>query len=60
MRVKVGETWYDGEECAVMVELTDKDRENIANMSPVCNRYCVYPDKMDADDVDKWMKDNGE
>jgi len=55
MRVKVGDKVYDGAEQPVMVILTDQDKENIANMLPHCTRYCMFPDKSDKKEIDKWM-----
>jgi hypothetical protein len=46
MRVKIKDQWYDDDNAgAVMVELTDKDKENIANMLPECSKYCSYNGK---------------
>ena len=52
MRVKVGDKWYDGKEEPVMVELTDSDKENIANMAEDATKYCNYPDWMVMCDPD--------
>ena len=43
MKVKVGDTWYDGKKQPVMVELTDKDKENICEMPETSSKYCQYP-----------------
>jgi hypothetical protein len=57
MRVKVRDTWYDGDKQSVMVELEDGDKENIAKMLPECKRYAQFPDNsMSNEAVDKWMK----
>jgi hypothetical protein len=55
MRVKVGDTWHDGEKEPVMVELTAKDKENIANMAPDATKYCSYPDRLKPEEVEAWM-----
>lgn len=57
MKVKVGEVIYDEEEQPIMVVLTDKDKENIANMAPGCTKYCAYPDEGYAPKwVEEWME----
>jgi hypothetical protein len=56
MKVKVGDTVYDGQEAPVMVVLTPKDKENIANMAPEATAYCCYPDGMDDGEVLQWMR----
>jgi len=61
MKVKVGDTVYDGEKEPVMVILTDQDKKNIANMLPECSKYCMYPDTDEnlADDhkkIKEWMR----
>lgn len=43
MRVKIGDTWHDGNEQPVMVELSDADKKNIVNMLPECTKYCQWP-----------------
>ena len=56
MKVKVGDRIYDGKEEIIMVILTPKDKENIANMHPEATRYCEYPeDKIPRKEVGKWM-----
>jgi hypothetical protein len=43
MRINVNGTWYDGDnENILTVELTSKDRENIANMSEGATLYCSF------------------
>jgi hypothetical protein len=43
MRVNVNGTWYDADnENILVVELTSKDRENIANMTESATLYCSY------------------
>jgi len=57
MKVKVGNTIYDGEDLPVMVILTDQDKENIRNMLPECNKYCMYPDSIDPVEIQEWMEE---
>ena len=40
MKVKLGNTWHDGSDEAVMVQLTEKDKNNIQNMKPGTTQYC--------------------
>lgn len=54
MKVKVGNKIYDGEQEPVMVILTKQDKENIANMLPEANRYCMFPD------TDEWIANEHE
>lgn len=43
MRVKVGDTWHEASpESPIMVELTEQDRWNIANMAPEATRYACF------------------
>ena len=58
MRVKVGSKWYDVMPSnPIMVELTEKDKENIANM--VGTKYAVFDNEgiytWSEDDMKKWM-----
>ena len=56
MKVKVGNKIYDGEKEIIMVILTDKDKENIANMHPKATKYCQYPkDIVSKDEASDWM-----
>ena len=58
MKVKVGDTVYDGELVPVMVILSDADKENIANMLPKCTKYAVFPDESPEDEIERWMGDS--
>lgn len=45
MRIKVGNQWFQCEPGQpVMVELTDGDKRNIANMHPDATRYAIFED----------------
>ena len=55
MKVKVGNTIYDGEKEPVMVILSNKDRENIQKMHSDATKYCSFPDGWDKNLVEKWM-----
>jgi len=59
MRVKIGDKWFDGNEQPVMVELTDSDKQNIANMLPHCTKYAMFPDNdhRSTEDMKKWMSE---
>jgi hypothetical protein len=58
MRVKIGETWYDPNNIPIMIELTDADKINIANMLPEAKRYSAYPDGVFESDQEAldWME----
>jgi hypothetical protein len=55
MKVKIGKKVYDPNDQPIMIILTKKDKENIANMDPTATRYCSYPDTMDPEKIKKWM-----
>ena len=44
MRIRIGEQVFDDSSVPMMVELTDADKRNIANMLPECFMYAVFPD----------------
>jgi hypothetical protein len=54
MRVKVKDTWYDGQIC---IELTAFDKKNIADMAPDATLYAQFPDDSKLSDHDRrvWM-----
>ena len=58
MRVKIGDTWYDSEDYdAIMLQLSDKDKENIANMLPECDKIAFFKrDKFTEDEINEWME----
>lgn len=63
MKVKVGNTVYDGEIEPVMVILSMEERRLIANMGPDITKYCSYPDseewvKNDFEKIKAWMEEN--
>lgn len=52
MRVKVGDQWFKCEPGQpVMIEVTESDKQNIANMHPEATRYAVF------DDGDGWSNE---
>jgi len=58
MKIKVGDKVYSVEDEPIMVILTDKDKENIANMLPECTRYCSYDSEVyTVKEIEDWMKD---
>lgn len=44
MKVKIGNKIYDAAKQPIMVILSEKDKENIANMIDSATKYCGYPD----------------
>lgn len=61
MKVKIGNTIYNGEKEPVMIILSQEEKLQIANMHPDATKYCVYPDTKEwiADNYKKikeWMK----
>ena len=59
MKVKVGDTIYDGNVVPVMVVLTAQDKVNIGCMSPQAQMYASAPDGhfKTEDDMLAWMKE---
>ena len=57
MKVKVGNKWYDSQETPIMIVLTDKDKENIANMLPDAYKYCCAPEEMKRSEIYHFMHD---
>jgi len=59
MKVKVGDTIYDGNIEPVMVILTTQDRVNIGCMSPQSQLYASAPDGhfKTENDMLAWMKE---
>ena len=56
MKIKVGNTIYDGSKEPVMIILTKEDKKNITNMSEDATRYCSYPDKgYSEEEIFEWM-----
>ena len=60
MKVKVGDTIYDGEDQPVMVILSNEDKSNIANMLPANTKYISYPESMSIPEIRAWLKTEGE
>ena len=52
MKVKVGNKIYDSNDEPVMVILSRREKEQIANMHPDTTKYCIYPD------TDEWTKND--
>lgn len=46
----------DGDDKPVAVVLTEKDRENIANMAPGATVYCVFPDDASVPLIQAWLE----
>lgn len=55
MLIKIGNKIYDPNVEPLMVILTQKDKENIANMTPEATKYCVFPAEMTRDEVEAFM-----
>jgi hypothetical protein len=57
MKIKVGDTVYDGELVPVMVILSDDDKRNIAGMLPGCAKYAAFPNGSPQAEIERWMAD---
>lgn len=54
MRVNINGTWYDSSVLPIQIEITDKDKENIAKMHEEAQNYISFPNTMtwgDAKDI---------
>ena len=56
MRVNICGKWYDADHIPIQIELREKDKENIANMSPEARNYVVFPDTYSWEEVQKILK----
>lgn len=58
MKFKVGSAVFDqAESVPMMIEVTEADRKNIANMDPEATQYAVFPDDWGtADEKREWMQ----
>lgn len=59
MKIKIGDNWYECRpEQPIMVELTETDKRNIANMHPDATRYAIFDDydNTSTDDKLAWME----
>jgi len=56
MMILVDDKIYDGAKELIMIALTDRDKQNIANMLPECNVYAKFPDSVDLNVVLETMK----
>ncbi len=55
MKVKVGDTIFDGDVIPVMIILDPSDKKAINNMGG--SVYCCYPENMPDTVIDKWMNE---
>lgn len=57
MKVKIADKWYDSEDSAICVELSEQDKHNINNMHPECKKYASFPksDKRTNQEKYDWM-----
>lgn len=55
MKVKVGNTIYDGDKEPVMIILDPVDKVNIHNMLPEATKYVCFPNTMSDEEAREWM-----
>lgn len=58
MKVKIGDTWYQGNEVRICVLFSKYDLEVLQTMiDSECKRYCEFPDTDEAsdDEIREWM-----
>ena len=51
MKVNVKGIWYDAEEEPIAIELSESDKENIANMDKEAIKYICYPESLSWEEV---------
>ena len=56
MRVKIGDKIYDSREEPIMIILEEYNKRDIENMSNEDMRYCVFPQEMNEDDIERFME----
>lgn len=55
MRIKIADKWYEVDiDQPIMIELTDKDKENIRNMSSSATKYAIFHDLEPKTIEQKW------
>ena len=57
MKIAVAGKLFDPNFYAMILILTDKDKENIANMDPEATMYYAYPDGFSAKDIQRFLDD---
>ena len=56
MRVKIGETWYDGKDEPLMVEFSENDKKSITDNFQL-KKFCQFPDiGYSKEYIEKWME----
>ena len=60
MKVKIGDTIYDGQDQMVMVIMSDQDKYNIAHMARAAHAYCAAPNGTHWKVLSDWMGDSAE
>jgi len=56
MRVNINGVWYDAEEVPIQIELSQSDKNNIANMHEDKFNYVCFPDNMKFEEVAEILK----
>jgi len=56
MKVKIGNKTYDGNKEPIMLILDSIDKENIHKMAENANKFCIFPDHWDRDEIDEFME----
>jgi len=45
MKVKIGNSTWNGDKTPIMITLSQQEKRNIANMRPDATKYVTYPDR---------------
>lgn len=59
MKVNVKGVWYDAELEPLAIELSDSDKNNIANMDKEANKYICFPDILSWPEVKRQLNISG-
>lgn len=59
MKIKVGTQIFDSSNVPVMLTLTDEEKNLISSMDPQDKNFCSYPEYMESQDAELWMKEVG-
>lgn len=57
MQVKIGNKIYNSDKQPIMVILTDKEKDLIANMTKEAHKFCSYPQEYPSIAIEGFMRE---
>jgi hypothetical protein len=57
VKVKIDSVVCDSDEQAIMLILSDAEKQLIANMTPDAHKFCVYPEGSTQEDIKHFMEE---